>query len=311
MRLLRPVLVAICLVLPLILLGQDGNADPGKKKAKSIDELAARYDSSSCKECHEEIYEEWEASAHSKSIWGLGGRTALTFGTTVTKGLMTWPYSGVKKPEDVKLKHLMLCAKCHLPQLQEAEDKVAKEIIQAVFSLRDKEKRKESEAKLRKLNINCLICHQMKAITHKWAQGFPEKNAVYGTKDGEHDDENYSVMKRSEIRLESIFCGQCHGLGPNLEFEEPSQCATLYGSYLFAYVPEGGRETCQHCHMTKLGKGHLIPSYRDPDMAKAALTFELHAFTYYWRKNKAEGVVPMATVRIEMINKAGHAIPDG
>jgi hypothetical protein len=311
MRLLKSALIFACLALPLMMLFNHTNAHAGKKKAKSIDELAARYDSSSCRECHEEIYEEWEASAHSKSIWGLKGRTALTFGTAVTKGLMTWPYSGVKKPKDVKVKHLMLCAKCHLPQLEEAEDKVAKEIIQAVFGLRDKKKRKESEEKLQKLSINCLICHQMKAITHKWAQGFPEKNVVYGTKDGEHDDENYPVMKRSEIRHESVFCGQCHGLGPNLEFEEPSQCATLYGSYLFAYVPEGGRESCQHCHMRKYEKGHLIPSYRDPDMAKEAIEFEADAFSYFWRKNKAEGVVPMAAVRVEMINKAGHAIPDG
>lgn len=311
MRAFKPVLVCICLVLPLILLGQEGNADPGKKKAKNIDELAARYDSSSCMECHEEIYEEWEASAHSKSIWGLKGRTALTFGTAVTKGLMTWPYSGVKKPEDVKVKHLMLCAKCHLPQLEEAEDSVAKEIIEAVFSLRDKNKREESTAKLQKLSINCLICHQVRAITHKWAQGFPEKNAVYGTKDGEHDDEKYPVMKKSLIRQESIFCGQCHGLGPNLEFEEPSQCATLYGSYLFAYVPEGGRETCQHCHMRKFDKGHLIPSYHDQDMTAEAVEFEANAFAYFWRKSKADGAVPMAAVKVEMINRAGHAIPDG
>lgn len=311
MRFLKSVfLVFACFVL-LLMLPQPANA--GAEKAKSIDELAARYDVSSCKDCHEEIYEEWEKSAHSKSIFGLGGRTAATIGTTITKGLMTWPYSGVKKPEDAKVKHLMLCAKCHLPQLNEATDDVAKEIVKAVFNLgsRNKEIRKKAAEKLQKLSINCLICHQTKAITHKWAQGFPEKDTVYGTQDGEHEDENYPKMKGSLIRHESIFCGQCHGLGPNLEFEEPSQCATAYGSYLFAYIPEGGHKTCQYCHMRKLNKGHVIPSYRDPEMAKEAVRFEVDAYSYYWRKSKAEGVIPMAVVRIELVNQTGHGIPDG
>lgn len=311
MRFLKSVfLVFACLVL-LLTLPQQTNAGT-EKKAKSIDELAARYDVSSCKDCHEEIYEQWEKSAHSKSIFGLGGRTAATIKTSITKGMMTWPYSGVKKPEDVKVKHLMLCAKCHLPQLNEATDDVAREIVKALFTkVKSRAQWNEIREKLSKVNINCLICHQTKAITHKWAQGFPEKDAVYGTTDGEHEDEKYPKMKKSLIRHESIFCGQCHGLGPNFEFEEPSQCATAYGSYLFAYIPEGGHKTCQYCHMRKLNKGHVIPSYRDPDMAKEAVKFEVDAYSYYWRKNKEEGVIPLAVVRIEITNQAGHGIPDG
>jgi hypothetical protein len=311
MRSLKSVFVLVCLGLPFMMLFPEANAEPGRKKAKTIDELAARYDVSSCKECHEEIYEQWEESAHSKSIFGIGARTAATIGTTVTKGLMTWPYSGVKEPNDVKVRHLMLCAKCHLPQLKEATDDVAKEIVKAVFGLWDKKIRTESVEKLRKININCLICHQAKAITHKWAQGFPQKDTVYGSKDGEHDDQNYPIMKKSTILHESIFCGQCHGLGPNFELEQPSQCATAYGSYLFAYVPEGGHKTCQSCHMKKFNKGHLLPAYRDPDMAKAAVRFEVDAFGYYWRKNRPEGVIPLAVISIEMTNKTGHGIPDG
>ena len=44
--------------------------------------------------------------------------------------------SGVKKPEDVGVKHLMICAKCHLPQLQEAEDSVAQEIVKNIYEFR-------------------------------------------------------------------------------------------------------------------------------------------------------------------------------
>ncbi|MBW1678494.1 MAG: hypothetical protein JRJ79_18360 [Deltaproteobacteria bacterium] len=112
MKLLKSVLMFVCFGLSFMTPCQDANTAPGKNKAKTIDELAARYDVSSCKECHEEIYEEWEESAHSKSIFGIGARTAATIGTSITKGLMVWPYSGVKESNDVKLKHLMLCARC-------------------------------------------------------------------------------------------------------------------------------------------------------------------------------------------------------
>jgi hypothetical protein len=118
-------------------------------------------------------------------------------------------------------------------------------------------------------------------------------------------------MKKSEIIRESIFCGQCHGLGPNLEFEQPSQCATAYGSYLFAYIAEGGHESCQSCHMKKSNKGHAIPAYQDPDMAEAAVRIEADAFGYYWRKDKTDGVIPLAVIRVEMENRTGHGIPDG
>lgn len=222
------------------------------KKAKTIDELIKMYDSSSCRSCHEKIYLEWEKSLHSHSIFGTG-RTAATLRTTVINGLMEWPYSGVKKPEDVKVKHLMTCMKCHLPQLAEAEDSVAQEIIKNVYTFIEgspEESEKAGEL-LKKLNINCLICHQRNAIVHKWVDGYPEKNTVYGSKDGSHPAPGYPKLKNSPIIGESILCGQCHGLGPNFELDNPSQCGTLYGSYLWAYKAEGGTETCQDCHMKK------------------------------------------------------------
>jgi hypothetical protein len=304
MKFLKLALVFIG-ILVLVGLFQFANA---AEKAKSIDELAASYDVSSCKGCHPEIYEQWEKSAHAKSMFGLGGRTAATIGTTITKGLMTWPYSGVKEPDDVKVKHLVICTKCHLPQLDEVTDEVAQEIVKAIYTISEP----ESVEKLGKLNINCLVCHQKKAITHKWLDGPIEKSAVYGSKDGEHPYEKYPIMKKGPILHESILCGQCHGLGPNLEFEEPSQCATAYGSYLFAYIPEGGHETCQNCHMEKLKKGHAISSYRDMDMARAALEFNVvDVYSYHWRKNKEEGVIPLAVARLEVTNKTGHGVPDG
>jgi hypothetical protein len=198
----------------------------------------------------------------------------------------------------------MGCAGCHLPQLVEASDDVAREIVQAVWAGDNK--------KLGRLNINCLICHQRNAVIHKWVHGYPKKDTIYGKHDGEHEDnETHPVLKKNPIMSESILCGQCHGLGPGFGSDQPTQCATGYGSHLWAYIPEGGTQTCQDCHMTYQNKGHTMPSYRDPDMQAAAVDIHVETHTYHWRKDKTDGVVPISVVNVELTNQSGHGIPDG
>jgi hypothetical protein len=78
MKVFRFIAVTALLALPLLAgtLRQDAGAAE-TKKATSIDELAKMYDSTECKQCHETIYNEWEQSIHSRSIFGTG-RTAAT-----------------------------------------------------------------------------------------------------------------------------------------------------------------------------------------------------------------------------------------
>lgn len=269
------------------------------EKAKTIDELAQMYDVNSCKQCHPKIYEEWEKSIHSHSLIGTGSTAAAMKGFVgALKG--TFTKSGVKETKDVKVEHFMECFKCHLPQIKDASDEVAQQIAKA---LEDGDK-----ATLAKVNINCLVCHNVKAIIHKWQDGEPEKGVVYGTKDGSHADKMYATLKKSIILKESVMCGQCHGLGPNFEFPQPSQCATLYGSYTHAYIPSGGAKTCQECHMEDSGKGHTMPAYRDPDMLKMAMNVEVTAQGY---KAYPENLIPLAVVTVKTTSKAGHRIPDG
>lgn len=294
--------------------GKDGTITAKKGKATTLAELIDMYDSSSCVDCHEEAHNEWAQSAHSRSVYGTG-RTAATFKTAFSNGFMSWAYSGVVKPQDVEVEHLMGCAKCHLPQMADATDAVAKEFVQTVWDFMDAYGRKDMETfeakkeTLLKLNINCLICHNRNAITHKWTDGYAQDGVVYGSMAGDHDDEHFGKMAVSPIMSESILCGQCHGLGPNLELDNPTQCATAYGSYLWAYVAEGGQETCQECHMEKSGLGHNMQSYRDPGMAKAAVDFKVETKGMLWRDGR--DVRPRAVVKVEMINRTGHAIPDG
>ena len=187
-------------------------------KAKSIAELAKMYDSSSCVECHQEQHDQSQKSIHSRSIYGTG-RTALTFITAIENGLMEQPYSGVKSPKDVKVEHLMGCAKCHLPQLADAEDSVAQELVTTLYSWQDARKKKDKptaqreEAKLKSLSINCLVCHNRNAITHKWQDGYAKAGVVYGSKEGEHPSDKFPKMAVSPIMSEAIQCGQCHGMG--------------------------------------------------------------------------------------------------
>ena len=295
-------------------IGRDKTIAATQGKAETIAELVAMYDSSSCEECHLDIHADWLKSAHSRSIFGTG-RTAATFRTTILNGCMDWPYSGVKGFEEVKVEHLEGCTKCHLPQLADATDDVAQEIMTTIISFMkayqegDTETFDKGKDTLLSLNINCLVCHNRNAIVHKWTDGYPQDGMVYGNMEGSHDDEKFPNMAKSPIMQESILCGQCHGLGPNFELDNPTQCATAYGSYLWAYKAEGGRETCQECHMKKSGLGHNMQSYRDPAMIEAALDFEAEAYGMNWRDGRFYS--PKAVIKVAMTNRAGHSIPDG
>lgn len=268
-------------------------------KAKTLDELVQRYDVSSCKQCHQEIYEQWEGSIHSRSLVGTS-RTANAFGAFI-KNIVhgPWKFSGIDRMEDLKVEHVMQCLECHLPQVREATDEVAQELARAALN--------GDEATLGKLGINCIVCHRDKAIIHQWVDGPPEKDSLYGVKVHGHDDQRFKTVKKSPVIREAIFCGQCHGEGPLFNYPNPVQCPTLYGSYMHAYIPAGGGKTCQECHMNK---GHLMSSYRDPDQTKEAVRVEVETMSYYFHP-KAFEWIPEAVVRVKLTNNAGHRIPDG
>jgi len=309
MKVAKVLVVLLTIALPLMAFAAIPETG---KKAKTIDELAAKYDSSSCKTCHSEIYEQWDKSLHARPIFGPleSARTLGTIKNAITNGMMEWPYSGVKKKEDVQIRHLVTCTKCHLPQLVEAEDSVAQEIVKYMWAYIESGRTdKKAEEKLTKININCLICHNRNAMIHKWADGVVQNDTVYGSKDGSHASPDFPKLKRAPEMKEPTLCGQCHGLGPQFELDEPTQCATLYGYYLWNYKADGGAETCVECHMKKSGLGHNLQSYRSEVMRKMAIDLHVNASAYLWRDGTI--LTPLALVRAEIVNKAGHAFPDG
>lgn len=259
-------------------------------KAGSLKELLTRYDISRCKECHEDIYVQWEKSHHARSIMD------ILMDGYLKKGVLS-----VKSPEEASRKNFP-CFKCHFPQIEHASDQVASEIAAAILN-------KDQET-MKKLNINCLVCHRDMGIVH----GFPKADALYGaTNVEEHPDDAYGKVHGSPIMKQAAMCGQCHGLGPVFDFEYPVQCATLYGSYLHAYVPAGGAKTCQECHMQKAD--HTCPpNFKDrKDVSKRlaeALPMDVEAM-FYRPQITPDRFVPTVVVDTRIISRAGHRIPDG
>jgi hypothetical protein len=191
------------------------------------------------------------------------------------------------------------CFKCHLPQIKYATDEVAAQIADAIL--------KDDKSTVRNLNISCLVCHNAKAVVH----GHPEKNIVYGNKD--LPDHQGHAVKKSPLLKDALMCGQCHGLGPNLEFDTPVQCATLYGSYLHAYIPSGGTQTCQGCHM-KNADHYMPPDFNRRDELSArlreSLPMEVQTLAYTFQPVE-DKLFPMVIVKTKITSKAGHRIPDG
>ena len=306
----------VCLLMSYSAFGEGGPKPQPPPKAKTIAELAERYDSSRCADCHEDAHDEWSESLHAKSILGTP-RTAPTIITAIEKGLKLFPYSGVKEDSDITVESLRMCTKCHLPQLDEATDDVAREIVatikgwQQAYKDSDWDKVDDLEEKIASLHIGCMVCHNKVAIIHKYADGYPQPDTVYGSQEGDHEDEEYTKMAEAPALGESLFCGQCHGQGPNFELDHPSQCATAYGSYLFSYVAHGGSKSCQECHMYESELGHNMQSYNDDTMIEMALDVKVEGRSLFWRKNREDGVLPIGIIDVEIYNKAGHAIPDG
>ncbi len=281
-------IILTVLLVPLYLFGE------GKKnEISSLTELINRYDSARCQECHSEIYTQWEKSHHARPLMGMEDWIFMS------KYLNDGPLA-IKSPQGATLANFP-CAKCHLPQLFQTNDKVAAELATAIL--------KDDKKLVRQLNIGCLVCHQDKAVVH----GRPDPKVLYGNQEFSGHPDHLENVKRSPLLKNALFCGQCHGLGPNLEFDTPVQCATLYGSYLHAYIPSGGTQTCQECHMPN--KDHTcLPNFNNraetSARLKAALPMEVQTLGYIFQP-KDNLFIPTVVVKTKISNKAGHRIPDG
>ena len=304
---LNVILVAGLVFAGLILLGMGSSVEAAKKEANSIDQLVKMYDDSRCKDCHEEIYSQWQKSWHANSI------------NSSLKGMRNFIVIGLEKEwkKPMTKAQLLKCLDCHAPVVNFASEKLAKKIgnlIVTAFEKKDSKKGKQAMKELAKINVGCNACHNIKATSVAIGlRGDPKYGAVYGPHG--NDSDGHESIESAELKR-SIFCMQCHGIY-NAPDGEQIQCNTLSGSYQNAYNNLGGTETCQDCHMHKKNRGHFFPGGHDLDIVKEGLGFDVQIAQYSHLPGKIPNVkdkkawVPSAVVTAFIKNKAGHRIPDG
>ncbi|MDP3296740.1 MAG: multiheme c-type cytochrome ExtKL [Thermodesulfovibrionia bacterium] len=271
----------------------------------TIDELAEMYKiDAKCIECHEDIYDEWKDSWHGKSI--IDSRVLRTWRTFIL--------SGLDKSKGTRRDLKDICLPCHVPQIKDASDELVVKIADLVVTAvedKDEAKRESAKKELSKLNINCIICHNMKATP----DGKPVAGAIYGPKGPEkidaapHEEEKIKSIK-SEFMATSEFCAGCHhGCPPDLP---SSICPTKYTSYKEEFLPRGGKETCQECHMKgEVFKSHKFPGISEVDYAKEGIDLKLTVRPTTFVYHLENRMVPAVVVKVEVTNKTGHGIPYG
>jgi len=275
------------------------------KEAQTLAELVQQYDATSCKECHPEIYAQWEQSLHAKPMLGPIGRTLATF-----QGYVNSRDTELKKSREVApttKAFLKPCVECHLPQMMDASDAVADGIAKAIVD--------GNEEVLNKLQITCIVCHNRNAVIRKFRDGKPQPGVIYGPKHvGPHDDKRFPTAAKSEMLRDSVFCAQCHQ-GPNVQhYDEPMWCTSTFDSHQQFYIPMGGTESCQECHMKKEGGHRFPPNYQDPAQTSKRLAewIDLNLTAIGYRmKPDAKNLIPMVVINSEVVSRIGHRFPDG
>jgi len=162
---------------------------------------------------------------------------------------------------------------------------------------------------LSKLNINCMICHSMKALPG----GNPRPKTIYGTSGSgsvEHKEALGAETRISSFMNTSEFCAQCHhGCPPGMP---SSICPTLWTSYKESYIARGGDKTCQDCHMRGADKkNHRFPGIYEEDMVKRGIELTLDAEPTRYVYHLENRIVPAVVMNVKVKNTAGHSIPHG
>lgn len=272
-------------------------------QATTIDELAAMYKIDQCAECHEDIHDEWKSSWHSKSLTD----------SRVIRSWRTFILSGLDKKGIPRTALKNICLICHAPQVKDATDEVSAKIADLVVTAADDPDAAKKEAALKelaKLNINCLICHNMKAVPDGKAQA----KTIYSIRDDvdtePHKEEMGFETVKSGYMKEAKFCAECHhGCPPGMP---SSQCPTLWTAYNEHYLAHGGKKTCQECHMTGEDyKMHNFPGISEAEFAGTAIDLILYAYPTEYAYHLENRIVPAVIFTAQIKNTAAHEIPHG
>lgn len=269
-------------------------------KASTIDELAQMYDITKCIDCHEDKYEDWKSSTMGNSV----------VDPRVLRGMRTFIRLALDKEKELGRGDLTICLNCHVPQIKDATPELVLHIGDLVLTAvedKDEAKREEAKKELSKLNLNCLGCHNLKAL------GFgakPEETVIYGPEDVEsntHESIGFRT-RRSDLISTSEFCAQCHHCPPDVPWE---QCPTLYTTYIDHFVSKGRKESCQDCHMNGKERVHKFYGPNNIDFLRSALSLSVNVRQTRYIDIYENKKMPAVVIKTVLKNNAGHVIPHG
>jgi hypothetical protein len=269
----------------------------------SLEEIEKRYDIRICIECHEDVHDEWKNSWHAKSI--IDPRVLKTWRTFIIRGLDQEPQMSRKNLKEA-------CLPCHAPQTKditpELSEKIANMIVTAVED-GNQTKRENTKKELAKLNINCLVCHNLKATP----DGKSEAKTIYGPKGPEqidtssHEELGFKTIKSDFLRT-TEFCAQCHIPAP------PGTAPGIgtFSTYKEYYLKKGGKETCHSCHMRKDEEvSHRFPGVYEGDFTSQWIDIKIEPWPASYINHMENKVIKALDLGIEVINKGAHIIPHG
>lgn len=272
--------------------------------AKTIDEAVAPYNSEVCADCHDTVHANWANSWHGKSI----------VDPRVLRAFRTFVLSGLDKSQGSRKDFKDVCLGCHAPMLSNASPELSEEIANLVVTAvddADVAKKAAAIKELSKLNINCLGCHNQKAV----AEGEPLAKTIYAPGPANPDDDfphkevfGYDTV-RSEYLNTSGFCASCHGCPL-----PPEECPTLVASYELEYLAHGGDQTCQGCHMRKGEDGkdsHKFPGIYETEFAQEGVDIKVSTTPTRFVDHLNNKTVPALVYNVQLTNTSGHGMPHG
>ncbi|MDH4028952.1 MAG: cytochrome c family protein, partial [Nitrospirota bacterium] len=157
-----------------------------------FDELAAKFDSKVCAECHDDLYEQWSHSPKSHAF--STERVLQTWRTWLKQGADRETQRDWDGSKITRMSIKSHCLWCHAPVIKYATDELVGEIINTIITAvddSDKGKREAAKGKLSKLNLGCYGCHNMFALKDGYWANTPEVDAIYGPT-GKVDQANHS-----------------------------------------------------------------------------------------------------------------------
>jgi nitrate/TMAO reductase-like tetraheme cytochrome c subunit len=235
--------------------------------------LAEYLDNKSCKECHENIYYEYENSMHARS------------------SLFKDEFH--KKMKELNFPSTYKCARCHTPGASNLE-KIRSGELQPSQHTRETD------------GVSCIYCHQIAKIKKSHKENInittfdrPGKQLMYGNLKDYGDSDKHNSLSLNPIYKNSQVCMGCHSHKRN-DFNDVEICQISY--------KKDFKSDCIKCHMpkypggiTKINKkgrseyaSHRFLGIRSPELVKKAVALHL----------EQDG----KKIKLTITNKMGHMV---